>query len=52
MKTRETIAARILQLCRERDLTPNGLSNLAAVPQATVKEHPQWRKPEPRHSDH
>ena len=37
MKTREAIAARILQLCRERGLTPNGLSNLAAVPQATVK---------------
>lgn len=37
MNTQEAIAARILQLCRERGLTPNGLSNLAAVPQATVK---------------
>lgn len=28
---------RIRQLCRERGLTPNGISNLAAVPQSTVK---------------
>ena len=37
MDTREAIAFRIKQLCKERGLTPNGLSNLAAVPQATVK---------------
>ncbi len=37
MNTQEAIAARIVQLCKERGLTPNGLSNLAAVPQATVK---------------
>ena len=37
MNTRETIAQRILQLCKERGLTPNGISNIAAVPQATVK---------------
>ncbi len=37
MGTRETVAARILELCRERGITPNGLSNLAAVPQATIK---------------
>ena len=37
MDTREAIANRILQLCKERGLTPNGISNLAAVPQATVK---------------
>ena len=37
MNTRETIAFRIRQLCKEHGLTPNGLSNLAAVPQATVK---------------
>lgn len=37
MNTQEAIASRILQLCRERGITPNGLSNLAAVPQATVK---------------
>ena len=37
MNTSEVIANRIRQLCREHGLTPNGLSNLAAVPQATVK---------------
>lgn len=36
MNTREA-AARILALCRERSITPNGLSNIAAVPQATIK---------------
>ena len=28
MNTREAIAARILQLCRERGITPNGLTNM------------------------
>lgn len=37
MDTREAIAARIVQLCKERNITPNGLSNIAAVPQATIK---------------
>ena len=37
MNTQEAIAYRIRLLCRERGLTPNGISNLAAVPQATVK---------------
>lgn len=37
MNTQEAIAFRIRQLCRERGITPNGLSNLAAVPQATIK---------------
>ena len=37
MNTREAIANRIRQLCKERGITPNVLSNLAAVPQATVK---------------
>lgn len=37
MNTREAIAARIMQLCRERGITPNGLSNISAVPQATIK---------------
>ncbi len=37
MNTQEAIAHRIRQLCRERGLTPNGISNIAAVPQATVK---------------
>lgn len=37
MNTAEAIAARIRQLCQQRGITPNGLSNIAAVPQATVK---------------
>ncbi len=37
MDTKEAVANRIRELCKERNLTPNGLSNLAGVPQATVK---------------
>ena len=37
MGTREAVAYRIRQLCREQGLTPNGISNIAGVPQATVK---------------
>ena len=37
MDTREAIANRIRQLCKERNITPNALSNISAVPQATVK---------------
>ncbi len=37
VNTAETIAYRIRQLCNERGITPNGLSNLAAVPQSTIK---------------
>ena len=37
MNTREAIASRILQLCTERGITPNGLSYISAVPQATIK---------------
>lgn len=37
MNTLQTVAFRIRQLCREKNLTPNGLSNLAGVPQSTVK---------------
>lgn len=37
MNTREAVAERIRELCRERGITPNGLSNIAAVPQATIK---------------
>lgn len=37
MDTREAIANRIRQLCKERGITPNALSNISAVPQATVK---------------
>ena len=37
MDTREAIVRRIRQLCRERDITPNGISIIAGVSQATVK---------------
>lgn len=37
MDTREAIANRIRELCRERGITPNGLSNISAVSQATIK---------------
>ena len=30
MNTREAIAARIMQLCRERGITPNGLSKVVS----------------------
>ena len=37
MNTREAISKRILDLCRERGITPNKLSTISAVPQATIK---------------
>ena len=37
MDTREAGAFRIRQLCAARKITPNGLANLSAVPQATIK---------------
>lgn len=37
MDTREAIIFRIRQLCHQRHITPNGLSNLSGVSQATVK---------------
>lgn len=37
MDTREAVAFRILQLCKERNITPNGLSYIAAVSQSTIK---------------
>lgn len=37
MNTREAIAYRIRQLCREQGFTPNGIANHSAVPQGTVK---------------
>lgn len=48
MDTREAIVFRIQQLCKERGLTPNGLSNLAAVPQTTVKSILKMGKAETR----
>ena len=37
MKTADAIASRIRELCKQRRITPNGLANLAAVPQSTIK---------------
>lgn len=37
MNAQQAIANRIIQLCKERGLTPNGISIISAVPQATVK---------------
>ena len=37
MDTREAVSNRIKELCRERNITPNAISNIAGVPQATVK---------------
>ena len=37
MDTAQAIANRIRQLCKMHGITPNGLSNLAAVSQSTVK---------------
>lgn len=37
MDTQEAVAFRIRQLCKQRGLTPNGISNLSAVAQGTVK---------------
>ena len=36
-KTVELIAERIRELCQERELTPNGFSYVAGMPQATIK---------------
>ncbi|MHB1314282.1 MAG: helix-turn-helix domain-containing protein [Christensenellales bacterium] len=37
MNVQEAVALRIRQLCKEKGLTPNGISILSAVPQGTVK---------------
>lgn len=37
MNTREAIANRIRELCKEHRITPNKLSTISAVPQATIK---------------
>ena len=37
MDTREAIAYRILCLCEKRNITPNKLSSISAVPQSTIK---------------
>ena len=37
MQVCELVSKRIRELCYEREITPNGLSYLAGVPQSTVK---------------
>ncbi len=37
MNTREAVSKRIYQLCNDKGITPNGISNISAVPQSTVK---------------
>jgi transcriptional regulator with XRE-family HTH domain len=37
MATRDVVAKRIYELCRERKWTPNHLAIVSAVPQATIK---------------
>ena len=37
MDTRTAVVNRIKNLCKERNITPNALSYISAVPQATIK---------------
>lgn len=37
MKTQQAVANRIRELCKEYDVTPNRISIISGVPQATVK---------------
>lgn len=37
MNAQQAVAQRIRQLCKAHDITPNGLSTISAVPQATIK---------------
>ena len=37
MDTKEAVAARLRELCKEKGFTPNGIAMFSAVPQATVK---------------
>ena len=37
MTTHQAVVKRIREHCKERSITPNGLSNIAGVPQSTIK---------------
>lgn len=37
MNTSQAVGDRIRELCKQRGITPNALSYLAAVPQSTIK---------------
>ena len=36
MKTKQAVAMRILELCRERNITVNTLANISGVPPSTI----------------
>lgn len=36
MNTKEAVAARIIELCRERDLAINALANISGIPPSSV----------------
>lgn len=37
MNTSQAVGGRIRELCKQRGITPNALSYMAAVPQSTIK---------------
>ncbi|MGN0612847.1 MAG: helix-turn-helix domain-containing protein [Porcipelethomonas sp.] len=37
MKTTEAVTQRILALCKEKNITINGLAHLSAIPPSTIK---------------
>ena len=37
MKAHEAVSVRIQELCKERNITINGLANISAIPPSTVK---------------
>lgn len=37
MNTRQAVVERLIELCNERNITPNALSYRSAVPQSTIK---------------
>jgi len=47
MNTRQAVVNRIVELCKERNITPNALSYRAAVPQSTIKSILNDESPNP-----
>lgn len=37
MNAKEAVAKRIIELCKEKGITINGIANLSAIPPSTVK---------------
>ena len=48
MTTRECVANRIIELCRERNMTINGLARLSAAAAVDIEEYREWGQSEPR----